>query len=205
VSAPVPEGKVVLASGNPGKVREFGQLLADFHLTVVPQSAFACPEAEETGVTFVENALLKARNAARHTGLPAIADDSGIEVDALGGAPGVRSARYAGPGAGDAANLEKLLEVLAEVPDEARTARFQCVVVFLRHAEDPTPIICQGTWEGRITRAPRGEGGFGYDPVFWVPTHGRTAAELPAETKNALSHRGQALRRLVEALAAPGR
>jgi XTP/dITP diphosphohydrolase len=205
MSAPLPHGRVVLASGNAGKAREFAQLLADFHLEVVPQSAFAVPEAEESAVTFVENALLKARNAARHTGLPAIADDSGIEVDALGGAPGVRSARYAGPGAGDTANLERLLEALAEVPDEARTARFQCVVVFLRHVEDPTPILCQGTWEGRITRAPRGERGFGYDPVFLVPSHGCTAAELPAETKNALSHRGQALRRLVEALAAPAR
>jgi XTP/dITP diphosphohydrolase len=202
VSTPAPAGRVVLASGNPGKVRELEALLADFHLEVVPQSALTVPEAEETGLSFVENAILKARNAARHTGLPAIADDSGIEVDALDGAPGVRSARYAGPGAGDAANLALLLEALAGVPDPERTARFQCVVVFLRHAEDPTPLICQGTWEGRITREPRGENGFGYDPVFHVPTHGCTAAELPAHAKNALSHRGQALRRLVEALRA---
>jgi XTP/dITP diphosphohydrolase len=202
MSAPAYEGRVVLASGNPGKVREFNALLADFHLQVVPQSAFAVPEAEETGLTFVENAILKARNASLHTGLPAIADDSGIEVDALNGAPGVRSARYAGPGADDATNVAKLLESLADVPEEARTARFQCVVVYLRRAEDPTPLICQGTWEGRITGEPRGANGFGYDPVFYVPTHDCTAAELVAATKNGLSHRGQALRRLVEALRA---
>jgi XTP/dITP diphosphohydrolase len=196
--------RVVLASGNPGKVREFNQLLHDFHLEVVPQSSLGVVEAEETGVTFVENALLKARNAARHTGLPALADDSGLEVDALHGAPGVWSARYAGPGASDAANVARLLAALEGVPEESRTARFQCVVVFMRHAEDPTPLICQGTWEGRIAAAPRGENGFGYDPVFQVPTHGCSAAELPAATKNALSHRGQALRRLVEALRARG-
>jgi len=200
VSAAAREGRVVLASGNPGKVRELSALLAGLHLAVVPQSAFAVPEAAEIGLTFVENAILKARNAAQHTGLPALADDSGIEVDALQGAPGVRSARYAGSNADDAANLRKLLESLGDLPDEARSARFQCVVVFLRHAEDPTPLVCQGTWEGRITREPRGDNGFGYDPVFYVPTHGCTAAELPAEAKNALSHRGQALRRLVEAL-----
>ena len=204
MSVTASEGRVVLASGNAGKVREFSALLVDFHLHVLPQSVFAVPEAEETGLTFVENAILKARNASLHTGLPAIADDSGIEVDALNGAPGVRSARYAGPGAGDAANVAKLLEALADVPDAARSARFQCVVVYLGRAEDPTPLICQGTWEGRITREPRGENGFGYDPVFHVPTHGCTAAELTAEVKNALSHRGQALRRLVEVLRVRG-
>jgi XTP/dITP diphosphohydrolase len=158
------------------------------------------PDAEETGLTFVENALLKARNAAAHTGLAAIADDSGIEVDALHGAPGIYSARYAGAGASDQANLEKLLAVLRDVPEAARTARFQCLLVYLRHADDPTPLICQGTWEGRILDAPRGENGFGYDPVFYVPTHDCTSAELPPEVKNALSHRGQALRKLVAAL-----
>ncbi len=199
------EGRVVLASGNAGKVREFGALLADVHLQVLPQSAFAVPEAEETGLTFVENAILKARNASLHTGLPAMADDSGIEVDALHGAPGIRSARYAGPGATDAANLRKLLDAMTDVPDAERTARFQCVIVYLRWAEDPTPILCQGTWNGVVTREPRGENGFGYDPVFLVPTHGCTSAELSSEVKNALSHRGQALRALVEALRARGK
>ena len=194
--------RVVLASNNKGKVREFGEVLADFHMEIVPQSAFDVPEAEETGLTFVENAILKARNAAARAGLPAIADDSGIEVDALRGAPGIRSARFAGPGASDQANLDKLLAELDGVPEERRGARFQCLVVYLEHAEDPTPIICQGTWEGRIAREPRGENGFGYDPAFLVTGHDRTAAELPAEQKNAISHRGQALRKLVVALKA---
>ena len=192
--------RIVLASNNRGKVREFGELLADFHLEVVPQSEFQVPEAEETGLTFVENAILKARNAAARAGLPAIADDSGIEVDALRGAPGIRSARFAGADASDQANLDKLMAELEGVPEAQRSARFQCLVVYLEHAEDPTPIICQGTWEGSITRAPRGDNGFGYDPVFLVPGHDCTAAELPAQTKNAISHRGQALRKLVEVL-----
>lgn len=192
--------RVVLASNNRGKVREFNELLADFHLQVVPQAELGVPEADETGLTFVENAILKARNAAAHAKLPAIADDSGLEVDALRGAPGIRSARYAGPGASDRANLERVLAELAAVPGAERTARFQCLLVYMAHAEDPTPIICQGTWEGRITGAPRGENGFGYDPVFFVPDRGCTAAELPAGTKNAISHRGQALRKLVKAL-----
>jgi len=192
--------KVVLASGNAGKVREINQILAELDIEVVPQSGFDVPEAEETGLTFVENAILKARNAARHTGLPAIADDSGIEVDALHGAPGIYSARYAGVGASDAANLEKLLEALADLPQNLRSARFQCLMVYLRHADDPTPLICQGTWNGRITEAPRGDNGFGYDPVFFVPDHDCTSAELPAEIKNRLSHRGQALRALVASL-----
>lgn len=192
--------RIVLASGNRGKVREFNELLAGLDLEVVPQSEFKVPEAEETGLSFVENALLKARNAAQHTGLPAIADDSGLEVDALKGAPGIHSARYAGPGATDRQNLEKLLAALKDVPDTERTARFQCVIVFLRHAFDPTPIICQGTWEGSILREPHGTNGFGYDPVFHVPTHGCSAAELPAEVKNRLSHRGQALTKLLRIL-----
>jgi len=166
----------------------------------VPQSEFGVPEAEEIGLTFVENALLKARNAASHTGLPSIADDSGIEVDALNGAPGIYSARYAGKGAGDGQNLRKLLKALDEVPDAKRGARFVCVIVYLRHAADPTPVIAQGIWEGRILREARGSGGFGYDPVFWVPTHNCSSAELPAEVKNTISHRGQALRALVAAL-----
>lgn len=191
---------IVLASSNAGKVREFNQLLAGLDIEVVPQSQYGVPDAEETGLTFVENALLKARNAAQHTYLPALADDSGLEVDTLNGAPGIYSARYAGPGASDSENLAKLLDMLKGVPDAQRTARFQCVLVYLRHALDPTPLICQGTWEGRILTEARGANGFGYDPVFFVPTHGVSAAELPADVKNSLSHRGQALRQLVAAL-----
>jgi len=191
---------IVLASSNPGKVREINQLLASQQIEVVPQSEFSVPEAEETGLTFVENAILKARNASRHSGLAAIADDSGIEVDALQGAPGIYSARYAGRGASDQDNLEKLLDALKDVPREQRTARFQCLMVYLHHAEDPTPIICQGTWEGSITLEPAGDNGFGYDPVFWVPSHGCTSAQLPPAEKNRLSHRGQALQKLLAAL-----
>jgi XTP/dITP diphosphohydrolase len=194
--------EIVLASSNPGKVREINQLLADLDLHVQPQSEFGVEDAEETGLTFVENAILKARNAAQHTGRPAIADDSGIEVDALNGAPGIYSARFAGAGASDRDNLEKLLNDLQGVPEAERTARFQCLLVYLRHAADPTPLICQGTWGGRILTAPRGEHGFGYDPVFYVPTHACSSAELPPEVKNSLSHRGQALRKLVSALQA---
>ena len=194
---------IVLASSNAGKVREFNQLLGDLQLEVVPQSQFNVADADETGLTFVENAILKARNAAQHTGLPALADDSGLEVDALHGAPGIYSARYAGPNASDAENLEKLLGMLNDIPEAQRGARFQCVLVFMRHALDPTPLICQGTWEGRILTRPCGTNGFGYDPVFFVPTHECSAAELPAEVKNSLSHRGQALRQLLASL--PGR
>jgi XTP/dITP diphosphohydrolase len=193
--------RIVLASSNLGKVREINQLLASQQITVVPQSALGVTEANETGLSFVENALLKARHAARQSGLPAIADDSGIEVDALHGAPGIYSARYAGSAASDQANLTKLLDDLEKIPDAERTARFQCLIVYLRHASDPTPLICQGTWEGRIARDPRGDNGFGYDPVFEVPGLGCTAAELPAALKNELSHRGQAMRRLLAALA----
>src|SRR3989344_1666315 len=192
--------KIVLASNNPGKVREINQMLAGLHLSVVPQSDFEVTEIEETGLTFVENAILKARNAARFTQLAAIADDSGLEVDALHGVPGIYSARYAGPGADDKANLLKLLEDIKNVPDEKRGARFQCVLVYLRHELDPTPIICQGTWEGRLLRAPVGDNGLGYDPIFFVPTHNCSSAQLPPEVKNALSHRGQALRTLVNLL-----
>lgn len=192
--------RIVLASANPGKVREINQLLAGLGLSVVPQSELNVPEAEETGLSFVENALLKARNAAHHTGQPALADDSGLEVDVLNGAPGIYSARYAGRGASDAANLNKLLADLAGVPEAERGARFQCVMVYLRHEFDPTPIICQGTWEGRILFEARRANGFGYDPVFYVPTHQCSSAELAADVKNRLSHRGQALRALVSAL-----
>lgn len=192
--------RIVLASANPGKVREINQLLAGLGLSVVPQSELNVPEVEETGLSFVENALLKARNAAHHTGQAALADDSGLEVDVLNGAPGIYSARYAGRGASDAANLNKLLADLAGVPEAERGARFQCVMVYLRHEFDPTPIVCQGTWEGRILFEARGAHGFGYDPVFYVPTHQCSSAELAADVKNRLSHRGQALRALIAAL-----
>jgi len=191
--------RVVLASSNEGKVKEFSELLAGCDTTVIPQSDFAVPDADETGLTFVENAILKARNASAHTDLPAIADDSGIEVDFLNGAPGIYSARYAGQG-GSAANNDKLLKALSGVDEEQRGARFQCLLVYLQHADDPTPIICQGTWEGRILTSPQGEAGFGYDPLFFVPEENCSAAELSAERKNQLSHRGQALRCLLAAL-----
>ena len=192
--------QIVLASSNPGKVREINRLLGDLGLNAHPQSDYGVEDAEETGLTFVENAIIKARNAARHTGLAAIADDSGLEVDALNGAPGIYSARYAGPGASDRANLEKLLQELQGIAATGRSARFQCLMVYLRHAGDPTPLICQGTWEGSILFEPRGENGFGYDPVFYVPTHDCSSAELDADLKNSLSHRGQALRQLAAAL-----
>ena len=193
---------IVLASNNAGKVREINMMLAGLGLHVKPQSFFRISEVEETGLSFVENALLKARHAAERANHPAIADDSGIEVDALNGRPGIYSARYAGNDANDANNLQKLLLELKDVPDDQRSARFQCVMVYMRHALDSTPVVCQGTWEGFITYAPRGENGFGYDPVFFVPTHHCTAAELPADTKNELSHRGQALRNLLAVLRA---
>ncbi len=192
--------RIVLATNNSGKVREFGAVLARFALDIVPQSAFNVPEAEETGLTFVENAILKARNAALYTGLPALADDSGLTVDALGGAPGIYSARYAGFGAGDRANIDKLLAELAGVPTERRTARFVCALALLHHPADPTPLLCQASWEGVILTEPRGTGGFGYDPVFLVPTENRTAAELELSAKNRLSHRGRALTQLARLL-----
>ena len=192
--------RFVVASSNQGKLREINHLLADLSIEGVPQTEFDVTDAEETGLTFVENAILKARNAAQYTGLPALADDSGIEVDFLRGEPGIHSARYAGKGASDQDNLNKLLDALKDVPDEKRTARFQCLMVFMRHEKDPTPIICQGTWEGRILHEPRGENGFGYDPVFYVPTHECSSAELEPTLKNQLSHRGQALQKLLSAL-----
>jgi XTP/dITP diphosphohydrolase len=192
--------KLVLASGNKKKLAELNQLLAPLGWDVLPQSEFDVPEAEETGLTFVENAILKARNACHHTGLPALADDSGIEVDYLKGAPGIYSARFAGAHGNDAANNALLIEKLAGVPDAQRTARYQALLVLMRHASDPTPIICQGSWEGRIVDTPRGANGFGYDPHFLVPELGKTAAELDAATKNALSHRGKALQVLLARL-----
>lgn len=191
---------LVLASGNPGKLREFRELLEPLDFDVRSQSEFAVPEVEESGLTFVENALLKARAASRISGLAALADDSGLAVDALKGAPGIHSARYAGAPKSDGANNCKLLEALDQVPEGQRTARYWCVLVLLRHAEDPVPRIVQICWEGEILAHPRGEGGFGYDPLFWVPEKGMSAAELSALEKNRISHRGRALHALVEQL-----
>ena len=188
--------RIVLASNNPGKAREFAAALAELNVDIMPQSLFGVPEVEETGLTFIENALLKARNAALHTGLPALADDSGLVVDALDGRPGIHSARYAGPDADDRANIAKLLAELRGAPAEQRTARFVCVLALLHHPADPTPLICEGRWEGVILTEPRGANGFGYDPVFFVPGEQQTAAELDLATKNRLSHRGQALAHL---------
>lgn len=192
--------KIVLASGNAGKLREFQQLLAGCGFDVVPQSAYQVDNADETGLTFVENAIIKARHACHHTGLPAMADDSGLEVDALNGRPGIYSARYAGSGASDGDNNAKLLQELHAVPEAQRTARYHCVLAFMRHAEDPTPLLCHGSWEGRILTAARGQGGFGYDPLFFVPTHGCAAAELDKDEKNRISHRGMAMADLLATL-----
>jgi XTP/dITP diphosphohydrolase len=189
--------KIVLASGNKGKLREFAELFAPMDIEVVPQSEFNVPEAEETGQTFVENAILKARNAAMHTGLPAIADDSGIEVDYLLGAPGIYSARYAGENASDDENLNALLTALQGVPDNERVARYQCLLVLMRHSKDPTPLICQADWQGHILHEPAGDGGFGYDPIFWVAEEKCSAAQLSAEQKHAISHRGKAIRQFM--------
>jgi XTP/dITP diphosphohydrolase len=196
--------QIVLASNNPGKVREINELLESSDLKVVSQSQLGAPDVEETGLTFVENAILKARSTAKFTGQPTIADDSGLEVDALNGEPGIYSARYAGVGASDQQNLQKLLEKIKGQPDSQRTARFQCLMVYMEHWQDPTPLICQGSWEGSILREPRGDNGFGYDPVFYVPTHDCSSAELPPEVKNALSHRGQALQQLIQQLISVG-
>ena len=190
--------KIVLASGNAGKIKEIQALLTGH--PIVPQSLFNLVEAEETGTTFVENAIIKARNAALHCHLPAIADDSGLVVDALNGAPAVYSARYAGVGASDFDNNQKLLHALEGVPEEQRTARFVCVMVFMEHADDPLPIIAQGSWEGRILTEATGNNGFGYDPLFFVPDYHCSSAQLSPEVKNTLSHRGIALRKLADAI-----
>ena len=193
---------LVAATGNRGKLAEIERLLDGLGWEVVAQSALGVEPPPEDGLTFVENAIIKARHAAERTGRPALADDSGLVVDALGGAPGVRSARYAGEGSDDAANNEKLLRALTGVPEEERTARFECAVVWMRGPRDPVPLIARGTWPGRVPEAPRGTNGFGYDPLFLDPATGCTAAELPPERKDALSHRGQALRALRAMLAA---
>ncbi|MEQ6917870.1 RdgB/HAM1 family non-canonical purine NTP pyrophosphatase [Halomonas aquatica] len=197
---------LVLASGNAGKLREFHQLLAPLGIEVRAQADYGVADVDETGLTFVENALLKAREASRLSGLPALADDSGLEVDALAGAPGIHSARYAGEPRSDARNNARLLDALAEVPEGRRSSRYWCVLVLLRHAEDPVPLIVQRSWEGEILQVPRGDGGFGYDPLFWVPEQQASAAELNAEQKNRNSHRGRALQALVAAMdKEPGR
>ena len=192
--------KIVLASNNAGKLKEFQQLLAERHFDVLPQAQFMIADAEETGLSFVENAIIKARHASKIAGLPAIADDSGLEVDFLDGAPGIYSARFSGAGATDTKNNQKLLKDLHNVPDEQRSARFQCVLVYLRHPLDPTPLICQGTWEGRILKQPLGNNGFGYDPLFLDPTTGLSSAELSKEEKNTRSHRAKALQCLLAQL-----
>lgn len=189
--------KIVIASGNAGKLREFQQLLSGCGFAVVPQSDFKVSNAEETGTTFVENAIIKARHACAQTGLPAIADDSGIEVDALNGRPGVYSARYAGPDASDAENNQALLAALANVPNEQRSARYHAVLAYMRHKDDPTPMLCHATWEGVILTQAQGEGGFGYDPLFFVLSHQCTAAELDKAEKNRISHRGKAMAELL--------
>jgi len=188
--------RIVLATGNAGKARELQDLLAGSGMQIILQTEIGVRPAEETGLTFIENALLKARNAAEQTGLPAIADDSGLEVDALKGEPGIHSARYAGPQASDADNVQKLLRELHGVPVVKRSARFRCVLVYMRHGRDPAPLVCEGVWEGSILDAARGTNGFGYDPVFLVPDKSCTSAELAPEEKNRLSHRGQALAKL---------
>lgn len=188
---------MVLATSNPGKLREFIRLLAPLGCEVLAQSEFDVEPVEESGETFIENAMLKARAACAASGLPAIADDSGVTVDALGGAPGVRSARFAGDGASDGENLRALLALMEGIEEGQRGASFVCVVVYMRDPRDPTPIIGQGLWRGRILDSPRGSGGFGYDPVFYVPEHGASVAELPPETKNASSHRARALAALL--------
>ncbi|GAK83386.1 nucleoside 5-triphosphatase RdgB [Vibrio ponticus] len=193
--------KIVLATGNQGKVREMADLLADFGFEVLAQSEFNVTEADETGTTFIENAIIKARHAAKETGLPAIADDSGLEVDYLKGAPGIYSARYAGVGASDEENLNKLLNAMQGVPEAHRTARFHCVLVLMRHADDPTPIVCHGKWEGRILTEAQGENGFGYDPIFYVPEDNFSSAQLEPTRKKQLSHRGKALKALFATLA----
>jgi XTP/dITP diphosphohydrolase len=192
--------RVVLATGNSGKLRELQALLAGSAVQIVAQSELGIGAAEETGLTFVENAIIKARHAASQSGLPAIADDSGLEVDALGGRPGVHSARYAGPKANEAENNARLLSELTHVAPAKRTARYRCVLVLLRSASDPTPLVCEGVWEGRITDTPAGQSGFGYDPLFLVGDLGLTAAQLAPQLKNQLSHRGQALQKLVAAI-----
>ncbi|WP_226704620.1 RdgB/HAM1 family non-canonical purine NTP pyrophosphatase [Microbulbifer elongatus] len=187
--------KIVLASGNAGKLKEFSQLFSGWQIAVLPQSDFLEQEADETGLSFIENALIKARHASRASGLPALADDSGLAVDALGGAPGIYSARYAGAGASDEDNNRKLLEALEDVPAKERSAAFHCALAFVRSADDPVPLVCTAHWSGQILTRPAGDQGFGYDPLFYVPSEKLTSAQLPREVKNRLSHRAQAVKK----------
>ncbi len=191
---------VVLASSNAGKIKELQDMLADLGVVIVPQQTLSIPDIEETGLCFVENAILKARNAALLSGKPAIADDSGLEVDLLDGRPGIYSARYGGEDATDSSNNQKLLDELGDSPLEKRSARYQCIIVYMRHANDPTPIICQGSWEGHIAFEPRGSEGFGYDPLFYLADHNCHAAEMNKVEKNRISHRGKATAQLLEQL-----
>jgi len=197
--------KIVLASNSKGKLKELQATLAPLNIEIISQSEFNTPDVEETGLTFIENAIIKARHAAHHSGLPALADDSGLEVDALQGAPGIYSARFAGEPSDDTRNNEKLLQLLTNTPDGQRTARFQCVLALMRHADDPTPTISQGTWEGRILRESRGSNGFGYDPLFFAFDAQCCSAELSSEQKNKISHRGKAVTKLLEMLQAQQR
>ena len=192
--------RIVLASNNSGKVREINAMFAGGDIEIVSQSEFNVPEADETGLTFVENAIQKARNACLHTNLPALADDSGIEIDALNGRPGIYSARYAGIDASDEDNLCKLMEEVKSLAEDQRLARFVCVMVFLRHADDPIPLVAEGVWEGIALTEARGENGFGYDPMFYLPAHKCTSAELDPDEKNRISHRGKALQLMLRKL-----
>jgi len=192
--------KLVLASSNPGKLRELSALLDESRYKIIPQADFNVPEVAETGTTFIENAIIKARHAAQYTGLGALADDSGIVIDALNGEPGVHSARFSGSDASDESNNILLVERLRSVPEAQRSARYQAVIVYMRNAADPSPIICEGSWEGIMVLEAKGSGGFGYDPYFYLPDYGCTSAELSADEKNRISHRGQALRLLLEKL-----
>ena len=192
--------KLVLASGNAGKLREFQQIFAHSGIDVLPQAEFAITDAEETGLSFVENAIIKARHAAKLSGLPALADDSGLAVDFLDGAPGIYSSRFSGANATDQSNNELLLARLKDVPDNLRTASFHCVLVLMQHAEDPVPLIFHGQWQGIILSQAQGEQGFGYDPLFYVPEHQCSSAELSAEIKNQISHRGKAVAALIQAI-----
>ena len=192
--------KIVLASSNAGKIKELNDMLAELDMQIIPQQELGIEDVEETGLCFVENAILKARNAALMSGMPAIADDSGLEVDFLNGAPGIYSARFAGPDANTASNNKKLLDALGDAPLEQRSARYQCVIVYMRHATDPTPIICQGSWEGHIALEAKGDGGFGYDPLFYVQALNCHAAEIDKQEKNRISHRGKAIQELLAKL-----
>lgn len=200
MTSPFSFDKLILASGNKGKLNEFQSVFSAAGIQVEPQSLYHIQDAEETGLSFVENAIIKARHACQHTGLPALADDSGLEVDALHGQPGIYSARFSGENATDASNNEKLLALMKDIPEDQRTARFHCILVLMRHAQDPTPLVFHGTWEGRILHFPSGSNGFGYDPLFFATEQQEISAQLSAEVKNRVSHRGKAVAQLIHYL-----